>query len=186
MLRVHERWFQTKQRRKSRNRNRSKNQTWFTPKGHRRQRRRCGLKQTNNIGKTQSEAPNKEEDHRANRDMNDDRDRYTTQGPWAMWRNGGGQTGRRRTTLDDDVRSEYGDDAERLQISHGERRRQNNAGEEDEKTWTNRDNKRRSNRSNRDTTGTRINARRQMMSNQQRRQQRWPEWPNNERPRAAK
>ena len=149
---MHGRWFQTKQRGESRNRNRNRNQnqSWLTLKGHRRWRRRCRpssdktstTRQTNITRKTQSEAPNKEEDHRTNRDMNDNRDRYATQGPWAMWRNGRGQTGRHRTTLDDDVWSEYGDDAERLQINQGERRRQNNATEEEEKTWPNRDNNR--------------------------------------------
>ena len=41
VLRMHGRWFQKKQHRESQNRIRNYNQTWLTPNGHRRRRRRC-------------------------------------------------------------------------------------------------------------------------------------------------
>ena len=70
-------------------------------------------RETNSTEKTRSEAPNKEEDHRTNRDMDADYDRDATQRPWAM------QNGRTRdkhqmtvgTNDGPDAQPEYGDDA---------------------------------------------------------------------------
>ena len=78
-------------------------------------------KETNNTEKTRSEAPNKEEDHRTNRDM-DDCNVDVTQRPWAMQNGGTKDKHRTKTGTKDgpDARPEYGDDAERRQNSHRE------------------------------------------------------------------